>query len=112
MSLCINIPDFVKKERSPMGKLDLTLAAILGTGKCSALVTEQFAFQQRFCHRATIHDDQREEFSRTQVVDCARNQLFSRSTFAANHYRRIRRRNGAHHIQDLLHFRRFADDLC
>ena len=49
LSLQADVADFIEEDCPPLGDLEFSLLAILGSGECARLVPKQLALEQRFC---------------------------------------------------------------
>ena len=103
-----HLADFVEKQRSVVGLLETSGPAFDGARERALLMTEEFAFHQRFGQRRAIHRDKRAPVPRTQAVDGARHQFLPRSALSANEDRRSGRRDLLDHRKDFFHRRRIA----
>ena len=53
-----HLADFVEEEGATFGQLEASGAALVGTGEGSALVTEQFTFDQGIGNGGAVEDDE------------------------------------------------------
>ncbi len=65
-------------------KFKTTRAPFNGAGKCALLVTEEFAFHQRFGHCGTVYGHKRTRTSRAQVMNGSGDQFFPCTAFAVD----------------------------
>ena len=95
-----------------MGLFELAGSPFCGcAGKCAAGISEQFAFDEAFGQRRSIHCHQRIFVPGTEAMERPRNQLLPNPAFTLNQHRHIERRNAAQIGGKLLHGRRIADDI-
>src|SRR6202044_3867957 len=85
------LSNLVEKKRPSVSQFNLAFLLRYGSGECTLFMTEQFAFQQRFCDRRTIHCDKRPIRPRTGIVNRAGDKFLPRSTLTLDQNRRVRR---------------------
>ena len=81
----------VKEYRSLVCRSEVALALAHGTRERPFLVAEQFAVNRSFRDRATVDGKVFLASARRVVVNDARNNLFTDTTFAHNQHRQVRR---------------------
>ena len=59
LCVCGQLADFVEKQGTAIGELELALSTLQGSGKCASLVTEQFRGDERRRDRRAIHGHKR-----------------------------------------------------
>src|SRR5215510_6646252 len=114
-----DITDLVEEQRAAVGCFDQTNPAILGIGERPSLVAEQFRFEELHRECRTVDLDERRGLSRAFEMQRARHQLFAGAGLSANQHRwrlsldkaPLCLDQGANTLAQLLHRRRFADEL-
>ena len=71
------VTDLVEEERSAMRCLDLAKSLFRRPGEGALLVSEQFAFEERFGYRRTIEGDEPVSMPRRELVQRAGEQLLA-----------------------------------
>src|SRR6266702_2022591 len=97
------ISNLIKEKRSPFRQLKLACLVPHRTGEGPLDMAEQFALQQVTGDGGAVYGHERGVPARAVGVDGAGNQLFSRSRFAGDQYRRLGVGNFADDIEDSLH---------
>ncbi len=105
------VADFVEKQRTAMGHLELAGLAGRSAGKRPFLVAEELGLQQRFRDCGTVDRDKRAVRARTERMECPRKQFLARAALAFEEHRGVRCRGPMERDRDLLQFRILADDL-
>src|SRR6266478_3801530 len=54
-----HVADFIEKDSAAIGLLETSNATEFCASECAALMTEEFAFEQRFRNRSAIDGDER-----------------------------------------------------
>ena len=72
---------------------------------------KKLTFQNPFRKRSAVDHNDREIAPIAVAVDCPRNQFLASAAFSTNHHRGVRLRHRLDQFIDLLHLRRFPDDL-
>src|SRR5579863_6998135 len=86
-----HVADFVQKQRSLVGLLELADASAVSTGEGSLLVPEQFAFEQSFRNGGAIDRQKWGLAPGTVLIDRPRHQLFAGSALADDQNRHVER---------------------
>lgn len=76
-----DVPDFVQMQGPFVGGGKKPLVITIGTGKSALDVAEEFAFEQVFRNRRTVHRHKRLGGARTEMMDHAGHQLLAGSRF-------------------------------
>src|ERR1700722_10769763 len=100
---CGHLADFVKEQGAAVGKFETTDAAFGGTGEGAFLMSEDFAFHQRFGDRRTIDGDERTVGARREHMNGARDHFFAGPGFSGDQNRRGGRRGNFHLTHHFLH---------
>src|SRR6266851_3162126 len=79
-----HVSNFVEEQRSTISQRKAADMRIDGAGESSALVSEEFAFQQTGGHRRAVHFDKVAATARTEFVNRSGDDFFARSGFAAD----------------------------
>ncbi len=104
--------DFIEQQRPAVGQLEAPDAALRRAGKRAALVSENFAFHQRFGNRRAIDGDERSRRARRKLMNRARDNLFPRSRLAGDQHRCRARRGHFHDTHHFLHRFRAAHQIA
>jgi len=76
-----DIANLVEENSAAMGQLDLSLLELVGPGKGTLLVPEEFALQEFLGEAHTIDSDERRLLPLTPVVDGSSKDLFPGAAF-------------------------------
>ncbi|MNI42721.1 hypothetical protein D3C73_970220 [compost metagenome] len=95
------VTDFVKEQRSAIGRLDPSDLALMGAGKRALLMTKQFGLDQVLGDGAAIDRNEGLVVALGLTVQGAGDQLFAGSAFTANQHRRFGRRQLAQQLAQL-----------
>src|SRR6185437_6436075 len=85
----IEIPDLVKKQRAAFRLFQQPELALIGAGKGSALIPEEFAFKEILGNRGTVDPHERPRRPRPIVMDHPCQELFPCSCLAQQHHGRF-----------------------
>ena len=107
-----HLADLVQEDGAVVGGLELPDHALGRAGERPLLVTEQFAFQQRFGERGAVEADERAVAARAVLVDRAGDQFLPRPALAADQHRRLRLAHADDLRLDLLERAAVADDVA
>src|SRR3546814_2718663 len=83
--------DFIEKQRTAVGELELADAALLRAGESTGLVTEQLAFHHRLGQRPGVDRDEGAVAPARQVVQGSGDDLFAGPGFTENQRSETRR---------------------
>ncbi len=106
-----HVADLVEEQRAAFGLLEAAAARALRAGECTALVAEQFGFQQVLRYRRGVDRDERRRGARAVPVQRARDQLLAGARFAGDQHRRVRMRQPSDRAKNFLHRRRLPEHL-
>src|SRR6266550_7922851 len=84
LQCCRHAFDFVEKQRTAAGMLDLSDAAARSIGECAGLVAEHLALEQLFWYATAIDGNERLRAARAVLMQTAGNQLLAGSRFSLN----------------------------
>ncbi len=104
--------DFVQEDRSGVGQLKPPFLFLEGPREGAPFVSEELAFQQGFGQGRTVDLDKRPVLPAAVLVEGVGDQLFSRAAFTGNQHRGVRRRHQGYGVEEPLHGRAFAHDIC
>src|SRR5687768_9525175 len=93
-----------------MRSFEKAATCTVGTRKRAALMTEQFAFNELFWNRRTIHFDERTILACAVSVNRICDELLARAALTRDEHARLRPRNSHGFGDDLANRRRVADD--
>ena len=80
-----SIADLIQKNRAAVGLFkQADLARLACTGKRTALIAEELAFQQGLRQSCTVDSDKSSSTSRRKIVQRLRKQLLAHTAFAAD----------------------------
>src|SRR6266700_1868496 len=72
---------------------------------------KQFAFQERFGERATVHGNERFLGARAVQVDGLGDEFFPRTAFSGDHHGAVCRADHFDHLEELLHLLALPDEI-
>ena len=84
LSLERHVADFIKKQRSAVGKLEFSLLGFAGAREGPFHVPEEFAFDQFFRNGGAVDFDKRRRRALAEEVKIAGDEFFSRATLSVN----------------------------
>lgn len=84
LDLQAHFAEFIQHQRTAVRKFEFAKLAFGGSGECTFLVTEQFAFQQGGSEGGAIDRNERSACPQAAIVDGASDEFFARTAFAAN----------------------------
>ena len=84
-----HLADFVEHQRAAVGRFELADLAFGRAGERTALVAEQFAFEQRLGQRGAVQADKRALLARAGIMHRPRDEFFADAAFAANRARSL-----------------------
>src|SRR6202453_2528540 len=76
LQLQTNVANFIQEQRATIGNLKTAALLHQGASECALLMAEQFAFDKPGWNSSAIEAYERSVSSWTEIMDCARNQLF------------------------------------
>src|SRR6516164_2716648 len=85
----VEFPQFVEKERPPVGNFNQTFAWRIGPGERSLAVSEELAFDEVLRERPAVDCDERHVAPSTELVNPSGDQLFAGSGLAEDQHVRI-----------------------
>src|SRR5208283_4306836 len=106
-----DVADFIEKKRTMIGELESAFLLHQGSSESPFLVSKQFTFQQSRGNRSTVHSHQHTISPRAEIMNCACNHFFARSSLAVQKHRRVGRRNNGDLFQHFVQRFAFADDV-
>ena len=77
-----DVANFVQKQCAHVGEFKPSNFLGDRPGECAALMSKQLALKQPSRNGGTVELDQRTVFAAAAIMDCARDQFFSRTSFA------------------------------
>src|SRR6266700_451682 len=80
----VQVADFVEKQRSAMGHLEIACFEGVGAAESAFFVTKEFALHQVFGHRSAIHVNPRIITAKRMTVNGTGNHLFAGSSLTDN----------------------------
>ena len=107
----VNFADFIQKQRPALRLLDASDPPLMRAGERSFLVPEQLALNQFPRQTGAVHGHQRLPRPRAELMQGPGDQLLAGAAFPGDEHGGLGRRDLAHRLQNLLHRRRFADDI-
>src|SRR5579885_612205 len=105
-----HVANFIQKNCSTVGLLEAADASAFGAGKGAPLVTEQFAFQQRFGNGGAVDGDERSGGPVAVLVNGAGNKLLAGAGLAADQHADRFGGDAADFLVNVLHGAAVADD--
>src|SRR4051794_9695875 len=106
-----HLSNFVEEDRTALGDFEVALAAFDCVRECALLVAEDFGLDQRRRDRAAIEGDERLRAPARQRVDGVGDDFFARSRLTDDKDVRVGVRDHLDLFEELLHPRRFADQM-
>ena len=104
-----HVADFIEEERAAGALLEFPDPRAVGSCKCSFLMAEELALQQRLRNRRAIDRQERRRVIAGCVLDRLGHQFFARAAFTQNQYVDLLRRHATDGLVYLLHRRTIAD---
>src|ERR1700677_1425219 len=103
--LCLHreIADFIKEKCPAVSGFKPSHTSLEGASEGTFLVPEELRGYQRLRDGGAVHADEGFRRAVRSPMKCTRNQFFTRSGFAKDENRRIRRRNFFHLVQHPAH---------
>src|SRR5271157_939878 len=77
-----DVADFIEKKRTVIGELESAFLLHQGSSESPFLVPKHFTFQQSRGNRSTVHSHQHTISPGAEIMDCACNHFFARSSLA------------------------------
>src|SRR3954465_14674172 len=111
LNLRAHLADFVKHERSLVGRFELAYLALRRSGECTFFMTKQFAFQQGLRKCRAIETTKWRFFSRARKMYCSSHKFLADPAFATNEYRRPAGCGARGFARHLIHRFTGADDF-
>ena len=106
-----HLADLIQEQRAALGQFESTQLALVGAGKCPALVTKQLRLEQRIRNGRAVDGDERTVGARAAIVEGAGAQLLAGAAFTFEQHGGVGGGgtiNGGH---DLAQRRRVANDV-
>ena len=103
--------DLIEKQRSTVGRLEVTDLVAIGARERAAPIPEQLRLDQRVRNRAAVDGHERLGARRAVVMNCPGEQLLARARLAEDEHVALDRRELAHHLEQRLHNRGAADEI-
>src|SRR6185312_3729499 len=106
------LAELVEEDGAPVRRFEGDLPRGGRAGERALLVAEQLRLDERARDRAAVDDDERLVLAARQIVDRARDEIFSGAGFALDQHRRFGRADALEEPEDLAHAQRAADHLA
>src|SRR4029078_10583516 len=104
-----HVPDLVEEQRPAVGKLELPLAVVDGSGERPLAMPEEFRLDQLLGNGRAVHVDERRLRARRQAGHRPRPYFRAAAVLAGDEHARRRRPGAADLLVELLHRLALAD---